>query len=130
MKEKILQLVREYNLRIGYRKDKKVLLYSKEMTTQDLEFAKKHKYEILAYLEELEQKKEEERREKQRKYVEEKYPTELEKAKETGEAIAIDQEMVPCNDPREECSLDILTRYLKVTPDGEYEILEKRQHTW
>lgn len=47
-------------------------------------------------------------------------------ARETGEPVAIQRYTAECNDPGEECSLDIVTVY--AMPDGSAK--EVRRHTW
>jgi hypothetical protein len=50
----------------------------------------------------------------------------FERARETGRPVLLAQWTEPCNDPREECSLDIVQQY--VMPDGSVKV--KRNHTW
>ena len=50
----------------------------------------------------------------------------FEKAKDTGEKQQLNKFTVPCNDPKEECDVDIITVY--ATPDGKVETV--RNHTW
>lgn len=47
-------------------------------------------------------------------------------ARETGKPVELDRWEEECNDPREECSLDLVT--LWAMPDGTKQV--KRQHTW
>ena len=44
----------------------------------------------------------------------------------TGEPVEISREMVPCDDPREECSADLVVE--TAMPDGS--VVTRRQHTW
>lgn len=48
------------------------------------------------------------------------------KARETGEKQVIEQYSVPCNDPEEDCDIDIITVY--AMPDGTRKT--ERHHTW
>lgn len=48
------------------------------------------------------------------------------KAKEEGKMQILNSYSCPCNDPREECNVDIITDY--VNEDGK--IITKRSHTW
>ncbi len=50
----------------------------------------------------------------------------FERARETGRPVLLAQWTEPCNDPREECSLDIVQQY--VMPDGS--VKTERNHTW
>lgn len=50
----------------------------------------------------------------------------FDEAKTTGKPVLLERYSTGCNDPKEECSLDIISVY--VTPDGK--IKEERQHTW
>jgi len=50
----------------------------------------------------------------------------FEEARETGEPVLLQKWSEPCNDPREECSLDICCQY--AMPDGS--VKTERQHTW
>lgn len=50
----------------------------------------------------------------------------FDEARKTGEPVLIEKWTEPCNDPREECSLDICCQY--AMPDGRTET--RRQHTW
>lgn len=77
----------------------------------------------------IEQLLEVEKERQARRYAEaerEKYPAEYARAKETGKPVAVGSYDVPCNDPREECNCDILTRW--INPDGSF--TNTRQHTW
>lgn len=47
-------------------------------------------------------------------------------ARETGEPVILYQWSEPCNDPKEECSVDNLTEY--AMPDGSTKV--ERHHTW
>ena len=55
-----------------------------------------------------------------------KFDAALTEAKATGKPAKLDSHTEDCNDPREECNLDIVTRY--VHPDGS--IHSTRNHTW
>lgn len=55
-----------------------------------------------------------------------KYKKEIEEAKRTGKNIKVACCSAPCNDPKEECDIDIITNY--ITPEGKF--LEIREHTW
>jgi hypothetical protein len=50
----------------------------------------------------------------------------FERARETGRPVLLAQWTEPCNDPREECSLDIVQQY--AMPDGS--VKTERNHTW
>ena len=50
----------------------------------------------------------------------------FDKARETGKPVTLNSWMEDCNDPREECSTDVVTLY--AMPDGTRKI--NRQHTW
>lgn len=50
----------------------------------------------------------------------------LTEAAETGQDVVISRQTAPCNDSREECSLDHVSKI--ATPDGEIET--RRTHTW
>lgn len=50
----------------------------------------------------------------------------FERARETGEPVLLQKWSEPCNDPREECSLDICCQY--AMPDGSVKV--ERNHTW
>lgn len=51
---------------------------------------------------------------------------EIAEAKEKNINIEVGRWTEPCNDPKEECNVDIIIEY--VTPNGEY--ITKRNHTW
>jgi hypothetical protein len=66
-------------------------------------------------------------KELQNKQVEEKRINELfEKAKQTGEKQLLNKWSEPCNDPKEECNVDIV--YVWIMPDGSK--TKSRHHTW
>lgn len=69
--------------------------------------------------EEAEKRRYMEKREKERQ---EKF----EEAKRTGEKVLLQKWTEPCNDPKEECSLDAITQY--AMPDGTVKTV--RHHTW
>jgi len=48
------------------------------------------------------------------------------KARETGERQLLNSYMEECNDPNEECDIDIICEY--ITPDGK--IVTEKHHTW
>ena len=77
--------------------------------------------QVLEYIrpaqEEIEKEAEEKKAAKQAKF---------EEAKTTGEAVELDRYLMPCNDPREECSTDIVIIY--AMPDGTTKTV--RNHTW
>ncbi len=50
----------------------------------------------------------------------------FERARKTGRPVLLAQWTEPCNDPREECSLDIVQQY--AMPDGS--VKTERNHTW
>lgn len=50
----------------------------------------------------------------------------FEQAKKTGSPVLLERWTEPCNDPREECSMDVLRTY--ANPDGT--TTTKRSHTW
>lgn len=50
----------------------------------------------------------------------------LEKARQTGKPEKVRSWIEPCNDPREECNLDVVTLYVR--PDGT--TYTTREHTW
>jgi len=55
-----------------------------------------------------------------------KFDAALTKAKETGEPAILSTRHVDCDDPNEECDIDILTTYVR--PDGT--TFARRHHTW
>lgn len=57
---------------------------------------------------------------------EEKYEEALQEARETGENVELKRYSAPCNDPKEECNIDIIIVY--VTPSGRTK--ETRVHTY
>ena len=50
----------------------------------------------------------------------------FEKAKQTGEKQLLNKWPEPCNDPKEECDVDIV--YVWIMPDGSK--TKSRHHTW
>ena len=50
----------------------------------------------------------------------------FDEARETGKPVLLQKWTEPCNDPREECSLDIVQQY--AMPDGS--VKTERNHTW
>jgi hypothetical protein len=77
-------------------------------------------------------KKNREREEYEERCAQEKAEKEMAHAKAlreaqlTGKPAVLNTYLVDCNDPREDCSMDVVTVY--VIPDGT--IQSKRQHTW
>jgi hypothetical protein len=71
-----------------------------------------------------EQKKQAEKEEKQE--YEERFQKCLLEAQRTGSKVQLDRYTEDCDDPREECSTDIITVY--ITPEGK--IKEERSHTF
>ena len=68
------------------------------------------------------QAKQEEKALDNKKLLEEKFS----QAKQTGEKVAIGKWSEPCNDNREECNLDMVTKY--AMPDGSAKVV--KTHTW
>lgn len=64
--------------------------------------------------------------EAQKAAADQKRKAKFERARETGRPVLLAQWTEPCNDPREECSLDIVQQY--VMPDGSVKV--ERNHTW
>ncbi len=62
----------------------------------------------------------------QKAAADQKRKAKFERARETGRPVLLAQWTEPCNDPREECSLDIVQQY--VMPDGS--VKTERNHTW
>jgi len=62
----------------------------------------------------------------QKAAADQKRKAKFERARETGEPVLLQKWSEPCNDPREECSLDICCQY--AMPDGS--VKTERQHTW
>ncbi len=73
--------------------------------------------QVLEYLRPLREEKARKEAERQAKF---------EEAKRTGKPVELSRIAVECNDPDEECDIDIITVY--AMPDGS--IKEKREHTW
>jgi hypothetical protein len=74
---------------------------------------------------EVAEKKAAEEAAKAQRAVEEK-EAKFQEARETGEPVLLHRWNEPCNDPREECSMDIVTEY--AMPDGSTKV--ERRHTW
>ena len=70
----------------------------------------------------MKQEKKEEKTLANKELLEEKFS----KAKETGEKVVIGKWSEPCNDNREECNLDMATKY--AMPDGSVKVV--KMHTW
>ena len=62
----------------------------------------------------------------QKAAADQKRQAKFERARETGEPVLLQKWSEPCNDPREECSLDICCQY--AMPDGSVKV--ERNHTW
>jgi len=62
----------------------------------------------------------------QRAAADQKRQAKFDKARETGRPVLLEKWTEPCNDPREECSLDIVQQY--AMPDGS--VKTERNHTW
>lgn len=130
MNDKMKEVIQKWNIHIGYKGYEKGLMVDPEIDKEDLAYAKEHKAEIMAYLEEKEEREREERDERfKREYFEKEHSKEFEESRRTGEWVVYSKEMEHCNDPREECDWDWVVRYLKVTENG-IETKQKRQHTW
>lgn len=133
---KIEKMIKDYRLAVGYRKrgakeEEGIIINEKiDHESNDFKFIKQNKPEILRILKKEKAEREEESQrkydEEKRKKLEEEYPQEFKKARETGKDQPIGSWMEPCNDPSEDCSWDAVGRYVK--PDGT--IYVKRQHTW
>lgn len=83
-------------------------------------------YKKLAELAEEKAKKAEVEKSEKEKAEKERIEKLFEKARETGEKQVIVQYSVPCNDPEEDCDIDIVTIY--AMPDGTRKT--ERHHTW
>jgi len=77
--------------------------------------------QVLEYLRPI---REEKARKEAQKEAERK--AKFEEAKRTGKPVELSRFSVECNDPDEECDVDIIITY--AMPDGS--IKEKREHTW
>ena len=64
--------------------------------------------------------------EAQKAAADQKRKAKFERARETGEPVLLQKWSEPCNDPREECSLDICCQY--AMPDGSVKV--ERNHAW
>lgn len=71
-------------------------------------------------------KEKEQREQEQRIKEQEIFEEKLQQAKLTGEPVELSTISVPCNDPEEECDMDLIIKY--VNPAGD--IITKRIHTW
>lgn len=130
MNDKMKEVIQKWNIHIGYKGYEKGLMVDPEIDKEDLAYAKEHKPEIMAYLEEKKEKEDKERQEKfRREYFEKEHAAELEESRRTGEWVVCAKGMEPCNDPKEECDWDWVVRYLKATENG-IETKQERQHTW
>lgn len=129
--EKIIELIEKWNIKIGHTLAKgEGLIIDPEIEKEDLEYVRKHKPQIMAYLKEKKAQEEKMWQEKFKKeYFEEEHSKELEESRRTGDWVVYAKGMEPCDDPNEECNWDWVVRYLKVTENG-IETKQKRQHTW
>jgi hypothetical protein len=64
--------------------------------------------------------------EAQKAAADQKRKAKFDEARETGRPVLLQKWTEPCNDPREECSLDIVQQY--AMPDGS--VKTERNHTW
>lgn len=129
--EKIIEVIKKWNIKIGYTLAKgEGLIIDPEIEKEDLEYVRKHKPQIMAYLKEKKAQEEKMWQEKFKKeYFEEEHSKELEESRRTGDWVVYAKGMEPCDDPNEECNWDWVVRYLKVTENG-IETKQERQHTW
>ena len=126
--EKIIELIKKWNIKIGYTLRGEILVIDPEIDSKDRKLVKKYRPDIIAYLKKKKEEEELEIREKyRREYFEEEHAKELEESRRTGEWVVYAKGMEPCNDPREECDWDWVVRYLKVTENG-IETKQERLH--
>lgn len=135
MKEKYMELIEKYKLSIGYKAstgEEGIMVGASDLKrgSEEHVFIMEHKSEILAVLREMKKAKEAERKARQDKEFEEMYPEAVEESRKTGKAVAYKKDMIPCNNPEEECNFDYATFYVKVTPEGFEYTIGNRQHTW
>lgn len=139
MKERYMELIEKYKLSIGYKAgtgEEGIIVGTNNMKrgSEDHILIREHKNEILAVLRELKEEKEArqeaERKARQDKEFEEMYPEAVEESRRTGKAVAYKKDMIPCNNPEEECNFDYATFYVRVTPEGFKYTIGNRQHTW
>lgn len=81
--------------------------------------------EVVAYITPIKEAREKKKAEKEAKEEAERQ-TKFREAKTTGKPVILCQWSEPCNDPGEECDVDMC--YEMALPDGTIEI--KRHHTW
>lgn len=83
-------------------------------------------YKKLAELAEMKAQEKERKKIEKEKAEKKRIKKIFEKARETGEKQVIEQYSVPCNNPEEDCDIDIITVY--AMPDGTKKT--ERHHTW
>lgn len=83
-------------------------------------------YKKLAELAEKKAQEAEQKKREKERAEKERVEAIFAKARETGEKQVIEQYSVPCNDPEEDCDIDIITVY--AMPDGTRKT--ERHHTW
>ena len=128
--EKIIELIKKWNIKIGYTLRGEILVIDPEIDSKDRKLVKKYRPDIIAYLKKKKEEEELEIREKyRREYFEEEHSKELEESRRTGDWVVYAKGMEPCDDPNEECNWDWVVRYLKVTENG-IETKQERQHEW
>lgn len=83
-------------------------------------------YKKLAELAEMKEQEKERKKLEKEEEKKERIEALFAKARETGEKQVIEQYSVPCNNPEEDCDIDIITVY--AMPDGTRKT--ERHHTW
>lgn len=127
------EIIDKYRLKIAYRgvvNPEEGITAGITPNKDDLEFIKSNKKEIMQLLKakrKLENEiKSKEYKEKKDADLKERYYKEFDKAERENVNVKLDSWEEPCNDDKEECNLDYVTRFVR--PDGS--TYTNRQHTW
>lgn len=123
------EMIKKWNQKLGYRNGVEGVTFDRNITADDLAWCKEHKAEIMAELKVRKRAEELETKKRTDAEFEAKYPEQVAESKRTGKPVKYWRGTEECNDPYEECNIDIVTCFVKWTENG-LEFSEKRQHTW